>query len=91
MKSRKPIANFRSIRSEDNGYMALLDNIRELVKKGIKYNVWTLTQVSVRSRLAPRTISRFLNGDTVSPNFWTLYRLCTAVGVDLIPKRQKNR
>jgi len=52
---------------------------------------WTWSQLSDHSGLAYQTVANLGDRKTMRPQFRTVWRLCKAVGMDLVLKKSKGR
>ena len=52
---------------------------------------WTWSQLASHAELCHQTVARLGDRETKWPRFSTVYKLCKAVGIDLVLQRQKRK
>ena len=68
----------------DNRYMALVDDIRSVVWRWINRERITEKEAATRANLHPKTVMRFLGGETMAPQLPTLHKLLRVAGAEFM-------
>ena len=80
----------------DNNYMAFLADLRAIVSQAMAVTDVKVKGLAGMANLNPRTVRKFLAGDTIAPQLPTVYRILGAVNIALTtdspqPKRRRRR
>jgi hypothetical protein len=69
--------------NEDQDYLKFLEQVRNHTYKAMKQKKVTIAGIAAISGRRPATVSRFLEGITISPHLPTVYRILEAVDIHL--------
>jgi len=74
-----------------NSHMALLENMRSLIEKGISEGHLSIDELAEHAHMHPQTIKRLLSGKTLDPRLSTPSRLLEGVGAWIRVGRGSSR
>jgi DNA-binding phage protein len=79
----------------DNEYVAHLAELREIVVRAMAVSDLNATRLAEMANLHTRTVRKFLAGDTIAPQYPTVFRIFRAVGIalttDASPLKRRRR
>lgn len=68
----------------DNSYLALVADIRGVVERWIAREVISNARAAEEANVNPRTLSKFLAGETMAPQLLTLHKLVRAADAEFL-------